>query len=309
MTKQSVALFWSLACALSGAFGQSVTEEKPKAQLRVMVFSAGSGSSGVVAKALAEGMEAPVALSIGESYGDFPAGAGTYEFLLGDQPVTKGALSLKPKRAYSLIGWQGTDGKWKSKLFADDTTPVTRVMRVLNFVANRPSVVSADQSEGVTIAPATVQELPVPAKEVVIRASVANPEGGPPFQTSTGFDFTQAGSGYLLVAPDYRGKPDIRVVAGGFVTPAPVEPVPASALAPLSASAAHKQGEEIRKSSLAYVKTALADLEAMQRGPNKIPNADAIRKDLQKQLQALEKPAAPPKPAAVPPGTTTGPPR
>jgi hypothetical protein len=154
-----------------------------------------------------------------------------------------------------------------------------------------------------------VQELPVPAKEVLIRASVTNPDGGPQFLTSTDFDFTQAGSVYLLVAPDYNGKPDIRVVAVGFVTPAPVEPVPASALAPFSAPATQKQAEAIRKNSLACVKTALADLEAMQRGPNNIPNADAIRKDLQKQLQALEKPAAPPKPVVPSEGTATGLPR
>ena len=307
MTKQSVALFWTLACALSGAFGQSVPEEKPKAQLRVMVFSAGSGSGGVVAKALSQGMEEPVALPIGESYGDFPAGAGTYEFLLGDQPVTKGALSLKPKRAYSLIGWQGTGGKWQSKLFADDTTPVTRVMRVLNFVPNRPSVVSADQSESISIAPATVQEVPVPAKEVVIRASVQDPDGGPPFQTSNGFDFTQAGSAYLLIAPNYRGKPRLSLLAGGFEAPTPMTPVPA--VAPPSAAELQKQEAQNRKATMAYIKATLADLEARERGPNKIPNADAIRKDLQKQLQALEKPTAPPKPAAVPPGTTTGPPR
>jgi len=182
-------------------------------------------------------------------------------------------------------------------------------MHVLNFLPKRQSVVSTDQREGATIAAAAVQELPVSAKEVLIRASVTSPDGGPQFLTSTGFDFTQAGSVYLLVAPDYNGKPDIRVVARGFVAPAPVEPVPASALAPLSASAAQKEAEAIRKNSLACVETALADLEAMQRGPNKIPNADAIRKELQKQLQALEKPTTPPKSAAVPPGTTSGPPR
>jgi len=207
------------------------------------------------------------------------------------------------------VAWQGAGGKWQSKLLADDTTPLTRTMHVLNFLPKRQSVVSTDQREGATIAAAAVQELPVPAKEVLIRASVTNPDGGPQFLTSTDFDFTQAGSVYLLVAPDYNGKPDIRVVARGFVAPAPVEPVPASALAPLSASAAQKEAEAIRKNSLACVETALADLEAMQRGPNKIPNADAIRKELQKQLQALEKPTTPPKSAAVSPGPTSGPPR
>ena len=82
--------------------------------------------------------------------------------------------------------------------------------------------------------------------------------------------------------------------------------MPASALAPFSAAATQKQAEAIRKNSVACVKTALADLEAMQRGPNNIPNADAIRKDLQKQLQALEKPAAPPKPVVPSEGTATG---
>jgi hypothetical protein len=87
-----------------------------------------------------------------------------------------------------------------------------------------------------------VQELLVPAKEVLIRASVADLDGGPQFLTSTRFDLTQAGSVDLLVAPDYNGKSDIRGVAVGFVTPAPVEPVPASALAPLSVSAPPETG-------------------------------------------------------------------
>jgi hypothetical protein len=155
-------------------------------------------------------------------------------------------------------------------------------MHVLNFLPKRQSVVSTDQGEGATIAAAAVQELTVPAKEVLIGASVANLDGGPQFLTSTGFDLTQAGSVDLLVAPDYNGKPDIRVVAVGFVTPAPVEPVPASALAPFSAPATQKQAEAIRKNSLACVKTALADLEAMQRGPNNIPNADAIQEGFAK---------------------------
>jgi len=30
----------------------------------------------------------------------------------GDKPVANGALSLKPKRAYSLAAWQGAGGKW-----------------------------------------------------------------------------------------------------------------------------------------------------------------------------------------------------
>ncbi len=37
---------------------------------------------------------------------------GTYQFYLGDKPVANGALSLEPKRAYSLAAWQGAGGKW-----------------------------------------------------------------------------------------------------------------------------------------------------------------------------------------------------
>ena len=157
---------------------------------------------------------------------------------------------------------------------------------------------------------ATLQEVQVPAKTLDIRAQVQDPAGGPPFQTSTAFDFAQAGSGYLLIAPDYRGKPDLRVVPGGFVAAA-AEALAAASVPITQPSAAdiQKEAQQTRKRSLAYLKQALADLDALQAGPNPPPNADAIRRDLQQQLRSLDQPAAPEPAPATPQGTAPAAPR
>lgn len=283
------------------------SKETPKAQLRVFVFPLDDSSGAVVARAQVKGMESPAVVAsapAGRSqadagYQDFPAGDGGYEILAADKAVATGPLRLAPSRAFTLVAWQGADRAWQTKLFADDSSSSARLMRVLNFVPGRQSMVSAGEAEGAAVPATAVQEVQVPAKTVDIRAQVQDPAGGPPFQTSTAFDFAQAGSGYLLIAPDYRGKPDIRVLPGGFVA-APAEQLAAAAapVAQPTAGEIQKEAEQTRKRSLTYLKQALADLEKIQAGPNKLPNADAIRKDLEQQLKALDAPAAPePSPA------------
>ncbi len=282
--------------------------EVPKAQLRLFVFPFDDSSPALVARAQVKGMEAPAVVasapagrsSAEPGYVDFPAGDGGYEVLAGDKPVATGPLRLAPNRAYTIVAWQGGDRAWQAKLFSDDSASSARAMRVLNFVPGRKSVVSAGEAEPAAVPAATVQEVQVPAKTLDIRAQVQDPAGGAPFQTSTAFDFSQAGSGYLLIAPDYRGKPDIRMVPGGFVTATAEVAAAASApVAPPSASDIQKEAQQTRKRSLAYLKQALADLEALQAGPNPPPNADAIRRELQQQLKAVDQPAAPePAPAA-----------
>lgn len=278
----------------------STGKPRPKAQVRVFAFPLEGTTGTVVARGSVGDMETPVVMASApagrsltdEAYQDFAAGQGVYEFLSGDQVVASGPLRLMPNRAYTLVAWQGTDRAWQTKLFADDSTAASRPMRVLNFVSGRPSVVATEGSDGTTVPPATVQELQVPAKILDLRAKVQDPKGGPPFQTSTGFDFSQAGSGYLLISPDYRGKPDVRVLAGGFIAAESPETATATVSVPPTASDIAKEAEQTKKRSLAYLKTALADLEALQAGPNPIPNADEIRRDLQKQLRALQGPPA-----------------
>lgn len=304
-----LAFFLPLAACLAQtspeAAGPSAKQDF-KSQLRVFIFPVADASEAVVAKATVAGMEAPVVMassSGGRShaeapYLDLPAGQGAYQILASDTAVASGPLRLVPNRAYTLVAWQGADRSWQTKLFADDSTAASRPMRVLNFVSGRPSVVVTEGTDGTTVAPATVQEVQVPAKNLDLRAKVQDPKGGPPFQTSTAFDFSQAGSGYLLIAPDYRGKPDVRVVAGGFIAAAPEQAAPAPAPVVVTAADIRREAEASKKRSLAYVKTALADLDALQAGPNPLPNAEEIRRDLKRQLRELESPAAPENPPA-----------
>ncbi len=304
-----IAFFLPIAASLAQSSPEVAAppgKEKPKAQLRVFVFPSDSSSEAVVARGQVQGMDAPVVITsapAGRSqadagYQDFPAGDGAYEILAGDKAVATGPLRLTPNRAFTIVAWQGGDRAWQTKLFADDSSASSRLMRVLNFVPGRQSVVTTGEAEGAAVPATAVQELQVPAKAVDIRAKVQDPAGGPPFQTSTAFDFSQAGSGYLLIAPDYRGRPDVRVLPGGFVSASAEELAAASVpITQPSASDIQKEAERSRNRSLTYLKEALADLEKIQAGPNKLPNADAIRRDLKQQLSTLQAPPAPATPA------------
>jgi len=280
----------------------------PPAMLRAWLFPAeASDTASIAIKGAAQ--EQPVTLvstsggarQVSPGYREVKEGATAIEVKSGDQLLASGNVSLAGGRQYTLIAWR-SGPKWELKAFPDSSpssNAADRPLRLINFADGRETLVSINGADGTKLADGSVQEVRLKPKVLDIAVQVMAPDGGPPFQTSTAFDLAQADSAYVVVAPDYRGRPDAQVLAGG-TGPPPPPPVPLAAVVPPTAEELRKQQIGARRLELDYRQAQLAALKAMEQGPNKIPNAEALKRDIEKQIKDLQGPASTP---AVPPGS------
>ncbi len=232
------------------------------------------------------------AASSNPAYQNIPRG-GVVEIELkaADQVISTQRLNLRAERFYTLIAWK-EGGRWQIKAFADDlpsgNAPV-RPLRVLNFVDGRKTQFFVGEGLGQNIPPSSIEEIRVAPKLLDLSIKVLDPGGGHPSQTSTAFDFSQADSAYVIVAPDYLGRADPRVLAGGPARSTPPSDESAPAL-PTGPEDAGKEKQRVRKLELEHRLAQLAALEAGERGPNKIPNAAELKRQLEKEIRDLRAP-------------------
>jgi hypothetical protein len=232
------------------------------------------------------------AASSNPAYQNIPRG-GVVEIELKaiDQIISTQRLNLRAERSYTLIAWK-EGGRWQIKAFADNLpsgNASDRPLRVLNFVDGRETQFFVGEGPGQKIPPSSIEEIRVAPKLLDLSIKVLDPGGGHPSQTSTAFDFSQADSAYVIVAPDYLGRADPRVVPGGPARSTPPSEEAAAAV-PTGPEDAGKEKQRVRKLDLEHRLAQLAALEASERGPNKIPNAAELKRQLEKEIRDLRAP-------------------
>ncbi len=305
-------LVWSVIFCFCSAISQSAAQAQGEpravspdqgsakgAMIRGWLLPAGDASEVALALKLAESERMVTlastkdgAASSNPAYQPIPRG-GVVEIELkaADQIISTQRLNLRADRSYTLIAWK-EGGQWQIKAFADDLpsgNAPDRPLRVLNFIDGRKTQFFVGQGPGQNIPPSSIEEIRVAPKLLDLSIKVLDPGGGHPSQTSTAFDFSQADSAYVIVAPDYLGRADPRVVAGGRARSTPPSEEAAAAV-PTGPEDVGKEKQRVRKLELEHRLAQLAALEANERGPNKIPNAAELKRKLEKEIRDLRAP-------------------
>ena len=222
-----------------------------------------------------------------------PAGTVAVELKTGEQVISSQSVPLREDRYYTFIGWR-EGGRWQIKAFADGpsaSNAADRPLRMLNFIDGRETEFYIDGVLGKKLLPASIEEIRVPAKEVMLAIKVLDPREGHPSQTSTAYDLARTDSAYLVVANDYLGRPDPLVIAGG---PSPAEQVsePEEQNLPPTPEQRIKEKQKLQALEIEHRRAQLAALDAAEKGPNKIPNAAELRRQIEQEIKELQKPAS-----------------
>ncbi len=292
----------ALATCAATLWGQSETpsveggQKQPPTRVRAFLLPT-TGQGEVKLTARTDTTETPILLGaardirvINEGYTDLKDGTWAFELKSGEKMLGNQAVRLNPGRYYSIAAWETAQG-WQMKIFADGPVPPNagdRPMRLLSALPKREALVSLNSAPETKVSTESIQEVRLPAKEVGIALRVLAPDGGAPYQTSTGMDLSQSDSAYVIVAPDYRGKPDTLIVPGG-PGPAPSQEAMAAVPAPSPPSPEDLRNQRagLVRLELEYRQAQIEALKATEAGPNKIANADEIRRELEKQIGAL----------------------
>lgn len=220
-----------------------------------------------------------------------PAGVVEFELKSGDKVVSTQRINLRPARCYTFVAWKEAN-TWRTKAFADDPSSANAAdlpLRVLNFADGRKTefVVAGGQPRKAD--PNTIQEIKIAPKNSDLSISVLDPKGGAPSRTTTAFDFSNLGSAYLVIAADYLGRYDMRVITGGVAFDAPPA-VTTTNYAPPAPEEMAKERQRVRKLELENRLAQLAALKASEQGPNKIPNAAEIKREIEMAIRELQAP-------------------
>lgn len=278
--------------------------EPPPASLRAWILPAGErqplsvvvgGEGGENPQTLAGTKDGAMVANAG--YASLPPGPFKMELKSADQALVSRSAALRPGRFYTLVCWNA-GGKWELRVFADgplENRAVARPVRVLNFAEGRETEFFIGDASGQKVAPESIQETQVSPRQFDVSIKVLDPQGGPPSQTSTAFDFAQADAGYLVIANDYLGRADPRVIPGGSGLVEP-EQEPETPYVPPTPEETRKERQRLRSLELEHLQAQLSALDASEKGPNKIPNAAELRRQIEEEIKKLQKPAAAPAP-------------
>ena len=253
----------------------------------------------------------PLATTKGEavfngSYQQVNPGRVLVELRAGDKVLAKTSGVLRPARAYTFAAWQDSSAGWQMKAFPDDPTSANaadRAVRVLNFPADRETLLSIDKGNEIKVPANAVEELRVPPKVVGASVKVLAPDGGPPALSTMEMDFTILKSGYIVVVPDNLGRMRPQFIGGGYEETPEVEAAPATAAAPVSPEVAKRQRITGAQMELDQQKIVLEMIKAREAAAGGNPS-DTLRKnrleaetriaELQKNLEAARSSTPPP---------------
>ena len=275
------------------------TDEKAKVELTVRLAEGGktlplASTSGGIA-------------SCNTGYAELnPAGIVEVELKSGDKVISTQRINLRPSRCYTFVAWREAN-KWQTKAFADDLASANAAelpLRVLNFADGRKTEFIVAGGQPRKADPNTIQEIKIAPKNSDLSISVLDPKGGAPSRTTTAFDFSKIGSAYLVIAADYLGRYDMRVITGGVALDFP-PPVTATNYAPPAPEDMAKERQRVRKLELENRLAQLAALKASEQGPNKIPNGAEIKREIEKAIRELQAPVSAPRITSPEPGQTS----
>ena len=286
----------------------------PPAALRAWIFPEKDAGTVDFTLGRATG-EAPVSMArseqgakaVGAVYEKMPAGRVTLKLAGGPEAQVSAEADLQPGGYYTAVVWQG-GGKWQIKLFRDPAAKdgaAARPLRVMNFAADRETILVVDGAKESKFPAGSVQEISLPAKINGMSVKVLDPAGGPPAETSLEVDLAALPLAYAVVGPDYRGRMRPEIIEGGPPKPETLVAVTVPAIDPVQqAKLEREQRATVRRLERDHVSAQLAILEAqIKEGVNVPEDADGIKQDLKKRLKDLQNEPAPAAPPATAPAS------
>ncbi len=152
---------------------------------------------------------------------------GMVELRAGDRTLAKSSLPLRSGRFYTLIATQ-SKGEWKFKVFADGAetdNALDRPMRVMNFANGCDIKLAFGAAKPLTVQEGEMGEMRAPAKTAMLDMELFGKDGKSLGKAVLEIDASAAGSAYIVVSPDYRGRMRPRIIYGGAVSEDTEKPV------------------------------------------------------------------------------------
>ena len=223
------------------------------------------------------------------TYTTIPAGTASLELLSDGKAVSSKTVQVRPATYATVLATQKGSG-WELRVFEDGPakkTAATRTVRVLNFAKGLPARFTVGTNKPSPVAADSWQELQLPRAQLGVSVAMLSTNGGPPSSTPAAIDLVASDSAYVVVLPDHRGRMRPQVIPGA---PAPVAEAPKPRTAdvrPLTPAQVREQQLTSIKLDLEHNKSILAMIEASEKGPNKMPNADLMRKEAENAIAKL----------------------
>jgi hypothetical protein len=150
-------------------------------------------------------------------YSRLGEGGGLVEIRSGDRVLASANLSLRRDRYYTLTAVQ-SGGSWKLKVFADGSeaqNAADRPLRVLNFADDCDINLAFRGAKPLKVPERGIGEMRAPAETAMLELELFSRQGKSLGQALLEIDASTAGSVYIVVSPDYRGRMRPRIIYGG----------------------------------------------------------------------------------------------
>ena len=245
------------------------------------------------------------ARAVGGGYEKTTAGRVTLKLTDGQDAPVSSEADLQPGGHYTAVAWQAA-GKWQIKLFRDPAAKAgvaARPLRVLNFAADRETVIAVDGAKESRFGAGSVQEMSLPAKINGMSVKVLDPAGGPAAETTLEIDLAEVPLAYAVIGPDYRGRMRPEIIEGGPPKPETLVALTVPAIDPAEQARLERESRAAnRRLERDHLSAQLAILEAqIKEGVNVPEDADGIKASLNKRLKDLQtEPASAATPAPAP---------
>ena len=168
------------------------------------------------------------ARSISPEYLPVSEAGAVVELRAGDKTLTKVSLPLRRKRFYTLIATQ-SKGEWKLKVFSDGPeteNALDRPLRVMNFADDCDIKLAFGKAKPLTVREGEMGEMRAPAKTAMLNMELLGKDGKSLGKAVLEIDVSAAGSAYVVVSPDYRGRMRPRIIYGGAISEETDKPAP-----------------------------------------------------------------------------------
>jgi hypothetical protein len=171
-------------------------------------------------------------LAAPSAYLELAPGNTVFELKINESIASSITAGLSPGHYYTALASRAADGRgWELKLLPDGPhgpNVSERPVRIMKYTLGRPAELSFDGGDIRKLAADGWEEFKRPAKVTALTVTVQAEDAlGAPAVSSVELDLANAGSAYVLVNPDYRGRMRPSVITGGAPPPTPKpEPTP-----------------------------------------------------------------------------------
>jgi hypothetical protein len=250
------------------------------------------------------------ARAISPQYMPVPPGTALVELVTGERVLDSQSVVLQPGRNYTAL-YHHSGAGWQYKLFDDGPLKPNsgeRLLRVLNFADGRAVQLGIAEKPPAAVAANTIQEFKVPPKLLGLSLKVLAADGGPPAESSTVADLSADSSAYLGVWPDTKGRLRPQILPGAPLVMVS-QPPPPVVIVEVTPEQIKNQRIGSLKLDLDHQMAQLAVIEASEKGPNKVPNAEELKKSVSQRIGQIRQQITAAETAPAPNGATPGAPR